>query len=89
MSLVILFHFLCAQHVSNKSCRDNQNILFMFNNFFFLKSCLLCDKVEKCGVGQVKYDNMTGPMCIECWITEATNTLETCNTYVPVTVHRE
>jgi hypothetical protein len=45
----------------------------LFNNFI-RKSCLLCDNVGKGGVGQVKYDNITRPMYIECWITEAINT---------------
>ena len=29
------------RNVSNKSCRENQNTRFVFNNFFFRKSCRL------------------------------------------------
>jgi hypothetical protein len=37
------------KNVSDKSCRENQNTPFMFNNFFLKKSCLLWDNVEKYG----------------------------------------
>jgi hypothetical protein len=33
--------------VSNKSCRENQNTHFMFNNFYFRKLWLLCGNAEK------------------------------------------
>jgi len=33
------------RNISDKSCRENQNSHFMFNNFFW-KSCRLWDNVE-------------------------------------------
>jgi len=38
--------FLRTKNVSDKSCRENQNTHFMFNNFF-LKIVLFWDNVEK------------------------------------------
>jgi len=35
------------KNVSDKSCREYQNMYFMFSNFF-LKLCCLWDNVEKC-----------------------------------------
>jgi hypothetical protein len=40
-----------------KFCRENQNTYFMFNNFFFQKSCHLRDSMEKeCKAGQATDD---------------------------------
>jgi hypothetical protein len=36
------------RNVSDKSCRENQNIHFTSNYFFFLQSCGLRDEVGKC-----------------------------------------
>ena len=52
-----LFTFMTISHsvllrmrdVLHKRCRENQNTHFMFNNFFFRKSCRLWDNIEKCG----------------------------------------
>ena len=42
-------------NVSDKSCRENQNSHFIFNNFF--KTCCLWDKVEKyCTAGEATDD---------------------------------
>jgi hypothetical protein len=47
------------RNVSDKSCREIQNTYFMFNNFFFRKSCHLWDKVEKyCKTAQTTDDNV-------------------------------
>jgi len=60
------------RNVSDKSCRENQNTHFMFN-FFFRKSCSLCDNVEK-------YCRPDRPqiriwrMHISCWVSKARNT---------------
>jgi hypothetical protein len=52
-------------NVSNKSCKENRNMRFTFKNFFFRKSCLLCDNVEKyCGVGQGTDYNMAHARCM-------------------------
>jgi hypothetical protein len=40
---------LRMRNFSDKSCRESQNMHFMFNNFFFRKSCRLWDNVEKYG----------------------------------------
>ena len=67
---------LRTKNVSDKSCRENQNPHFMFNNFFFFrKSCRLLNNVEKYGkAGQVTYDDMILGMRIACWMPKATNT---------------
>jgi hypothetical protein len=64
------------RNVSDKSCRENQNTHFMFNNFFFFrKSCRLWDNVETYGKsGQVTDDNIIGRMRFACRITKATDT---------------
>jgi hypothetical protein len=67
-------------NVSDKSCTENQNTHFMFNNFF-RKSCHLWDNVEKYGrARQATEDNIIRRMRFACWITKATNTLRICNT---------
>jgi len=38
---------LRMRNVSVKTCRENQNTYFVFNNFFPRKSCRLRDNVEK------------------------------------------
>ena len=63
------------RNVSDKSCRENQNTHFMFNNFFFRKSCWVGDNVEKCdGARQATDDNIIRHMCFACWINKATHT---------------
>jgi hypothetical protein len=67
---------LRMSYVSDKSCRENQNTQFMFNNFFFRrKSCHLWDNVEEYGTaGQATDDNIIRRMRTACWITKATDT---------------
>jgi hypothetical protein len=57
------------------TCRENQNIQFMFNNLFFSSKIVpLWDNVEKCGTArQVKDESKIRPMPIACWITKATD----------------
>ena len=50
------------RNVSAKSCRGNQNIRFMLNNFFLLK------------IRQTTYDNIIRRLRFTCWITKATDT---------------
>ena len=71
--LIISCSFLLRmRNVSEKSCRENQNTHFMFNNFFF-KSCRLWDNVEKYyRVGQATNDSMAHVQCM--LVTKATNT---------------
>jgi len=74
---------LRMRNVWDRNCRENQNTLFMYYNvlFFFRKSCLLWDNVEKyCRVGQATDDNLGHVYCMLA--TEAyKHTLRQCNTY--------
>jgi hypothetical protein len=64
------------RNISHKSCRENQNTYFTFNNFFY-KNHAIYDIMWKNMVEPdrprmtVKY----GPVCCACWITRATDTL--------------
>jgi hypothetical protein len=61
-------------NISDKSCRENQNTRFIFNNFF-PKIVPLRDNVEKYGVArQATDDNIIRRMRVACWITKATDT---------------
>jgi hypothetical protein len=63
------------RNYSDKSCRENQNTHFMFNNFFFPKIARLWDVIEKCGTTrQAAYDNIIRRMRIAWWIPKATDT---------------
>jgi hypothetical protein len=74
---------LTMRNVSDKNCRENQNTHFLFNNFFFRKSCRLWDNVERpCTTRQATDENIIRRMRIACWITMATDThSRICNTY--------
>ena len=63
------------RNTSDRTCRENQNTYFIFNNFFFFrKSYRLCDNVEKCGrARQATDDNIIRSMRFACWINKATN----------------
>ena len=67
---------LCRmRNVSDKSCRENQNTYFMDSNFFFFfqKSCLLWNNVEKyCRA--VRPQLTTQRMRVACWIPKTTKT---------------
>jgi hypothetical protein len=67
---------LRIRNVSDKSCRENQNTHFMFNNFFpSRKSCRLWDNVGKYGTArQDTDDNIIRRMRFACRITKATDT---------------
>ena len=61
------------RNVSDKSCRENQNTHFMFNNFIF----------ENLAVYEVMWKNIVQPerkqmtlwhMRVACWTPKATNT---------------
>jgi len=56
---------LKMRNVSDKRCRENPRTHFMFNNFLFLKSCRLWDKVEKyCREEQATDENMAHVHCM-------------------------
>jgi len=38
---------LGMRNISDKSCKENQNTYFIFNNISCRKSCLLWDNMEK------------------------------------------
>jgi len=53
------------RNVSDKTCRENQNTHFIFNNFFFRKSCRLRDNVAKYfTTGQTTDDNVLHEHCM-------------------------
>jgi hypothetical protein len=61
------------RYVSGKSSRVHQNTHFMFNNFYFRKSCRLWDNVEKHRrAGHATDAYMTH--ALTCWITKAAHT---------------
>jgi hypothetical protein len=61
------------RNVLNKSCRENQNTHFTFNNFFFFwKSCHLWHNVEKCGSWGAIDDVTMWRVRVACWISKAT-----------------
>ena len=68
------------RNVTDKSCRENQNTHFVFNNFF-PKILRLWDNLEEyCRAGQATYDNMTHANCmLDNWSFK--HTLIICNTY--------
>jgi len=52
------------RNVSNKSCRENQNTHFVFNNFFS-ENRIFLDNVEKCSKAeQATDDNMAHAHCM-------------------------
>ena len=62
---------LRMKNISDKSYRETRNTHFMFNNFFFGKSCRLWDNVEKyCRAGHPQMKIWC--MHISCWILKAT-----------------
>ena len=66
--------FLRMRNVLSKSCSENQNS-FHDQQFFFLKSCLLWDNVEKyVGTGHRTVDNIIHRMRLARFITWATDT---------------
>jgi len=72
---VYYWFLLIMRNVSDKSCREHQNIRTHTSCSFFLKSCLLWDNVGKyCTAGQDTNDNTIRRMRIACWITMATAT---------------
>jgi len=72
--LIIYYSFLLRmRNVSERSCRENQNTHFMFNNIFFRKLCLLWDNAEEyCRAGRPQ---IIWRVRIAWWIPEATNKL--------------
>jgi hypothetical protein len=82
---VVCSILLRTRNISDKSCRENQNTTFVFNN------CLLnCyrwwDNVNKCRrVVQITENNIIGRMRFAYWVTTATDMFRMCNTCCSVT----
>jgi hypothetical protein len=74
---------LLMWNVSEKSCRENQNAVFVFSNFLFRKSCRLWNKVEKYGRARLATDdNIIRHVRFACWITKAADTHSECVTLI-------
>ena len=69
---IISCSFLLRMRIRKKNCRENQNTLFVFNNFI-RKSCRLWDNVAKYGTAWQVTDEIWR-MRIAYWIPKATNT---------------
>jgi len=65
---------LRMRNISDKSCRENQNKHFTFNNFFFFENCAVYEIMCKNIVRPDGPQMTTWRMHIACWIPEATNT---------------
>jgi hypothetical protein len=65
------------RNVSDKSCRENHNPHFVFNNFFFRKSYRLWDMWKNI-VERGRAHMTIWRMRIACWIPKATNTHTGC-----------
>jgi hypothetical protein len=68
---------LSMRNVSDRSCRENQNTHFGFNNFFFRTLWHLWDVEKCCTAGQATDDSTIRRM--ENWGYK--HSLKTCNTY--------
>jgi len=70
--LNILLISFRMRNISEKSCRENQNTHFIFSDFF-QKSYCLWDMLKN--ILELDRQHMTmWLMCIECWVSKATNT---------------
>jgi len=60
---------------SDKSCRENQNTHFVFNNFFFFFENRAVYEIMWKNIVELDRPQMTiWRIRIACWITKATNT---------------
>jgi hypothetical protein len=89
----IFYHISFSSSYNEKCfrqiCIDNQNTHFMFNFFFFWKSCRLWDNVEKhCKTRQATDYNIIWSMHIKCWIHKATNTYSECVIFIALPLHQ-
>jgi hypothetical protein len=57
---------LKMRNVSDKSCRENQNTLFVFSNIFFFENRAVYEIMWKkyCTAGQTTDDNMAHEHCM-------------------------
>jgi hypothetical protein len=69
------------RNVSDKSCRENENTHFMFNNFWGGNPCHLWDNADKYfRAREAKYVNKIGRMCFAWWINNAADRHSEYNT---------
>jgi hypothetical protein len=69
--------------ISDKVCRENQNIDFMFKNVFFFENRAVYDIMWKKNdtAKQATDDNIIRRTRFACWIPKTTDTLRIFNTY--------
>jgi hypothetical protein len=65
---------LRMRNVLDNSCRENQNIHFMFSNFCFKFMPFFFEVILKNIVERAGPHMTVWRMCIECWIPKATST---------------
>jgi len=85
--MIISRSFLTVRNVSDKSCRENQNIHFVLTNyyyyyFFSFENRAFYEIMWKNAVQADRPQMTIWRMRIACWVPKATNTLSRiCNTY--------
>jgi hypothetical protein len=74
-TLIIIFHsvLLTIRNVSDKLCREYQNINFMFNNFFFFENCAVREIMWKDSAEPGMPQMTIWRMHISFWIPKTTN----------------
>jgi len=81
------FH-LTTRNVSHKSCRENQNTHFVFNNLvFFFENRVVYEKNWEIILERSRPQMRIWRMRITCWIPKATNT-HTQTVYYSLLSHR-
>ena len=79
---IFLWVLLRMRNVLDKSCRENQYTHFMFNYFFFRKSCRFWDSVEEYGGDWGSSNDVTiWRISFACWISNATCTRARAHTH--------
>ena len=72
--IISLVYFRMRNVSEKKSCGDNQNTRFMFNNFFFHEICAVHETMWKNIVESVVQHMTVWRMRIACWLPKVTNT---------------
>jgi hypothetical protein len=74
---------LRMRNVSDKSCRENQNTHFIFNNFFFLENSPVYVTIWENIVEPDRPQMTIWRTHIACWTTKATHTRSECVILIP------